>query len=592
MTSNREDIGAGHDAPLTRRWLASVFFLSITFGVLCILPNVWQRIDTLYPFQGIEMMGTDQEHYYASRIGQVLEGDWIIADPYYGTQPASFIQPPFPEWVEGGLGILLGLDTARTVIAVKLVFGALLFLTMTVFFSRFTRRPWWSLFSVTAFLCAGFIFSAPQVLFSMLTDLHFGGEFLRFSRLTNPLFSTLLFFLALHAFLSWAQRGSIPALILTGVLTGLSFYAYPYTWMYLGAIFAVACMVFLFRRDWRRFCQMLGMGAVIFFIAAPYLYNQVAITHDPAYPDVLIRFVLLHVRRGVWGWWMALLPLLAFFPQSKRIFHPWWLLLALGSAAVIAMNQQLVTNLMIMPQHFHWYYILPLAVSCYGIFAGAVVVEPCARRLCSARVRSLGFVFGIIVSIGLGIRVQQLSYIAQRDLWGASQSMAPMFTYLREHVSPGVITFGWGFENELIPIYTSGDVANASNAPMCLCTHERSLNDYFFRLWLSGLSSQEAADTFFTSRRFEVSSNFRGSYYREVTGAYEGIPDDQVEYVLQSYQAFLALPTEKKITKYKLDYLVFPHNIISSLPHYSDLVRSATKAYEDQFFVVWKMHSV
>ena len=188
------------------------------FGVLCVLPNIWQRMDEKYPFAGIEMMGTDQEFYYASRIGQVLEGDWWIADPYYGTKQKNFVQPPLPEWFEGGLGLIFHLDTARTVTLVKLVLGTLLFFVMTLFFAHFTRCRWWSLFAVTAFLCAGFFFSAPQDLFSVISNPNFGGEFLRFSRLTNPLFSSLLFFLTLNAFLSWAQNGSRVGLIFAGIL--------------------------------------------------------------------------------------------------------------------------------------------------------------------------------------------------------------------------------------------------------------------------------------------------------------------------------------------------------------------------------------
>ncbi len=564
----------------------------MTFGVLCILPNIWQRTDERYPFAGIEMMGTDQEFYYASRIGQVLEGDWWIADPYYGTKQKNFVQPPLPEWFEGGLGLVFRLDTARTVLVVKLVFGALLFFVMTLFFTRFTQYRWWSLFAVTAFLCAGFFFSAPQDLFSVISNPNFGGEFLRFSRLTNPLFSSLLFFLALNAFLSWAQNGSRIGLIFAGILTGLSFYSYPYTWTYLGAIYAAICGVFLFRHDWKRLKEMLLMGLIILLIVLPYARHQYVISHDPAYPDVLIRYIVLHSREMVWGLWMFLLFLLPFLPRTKNIFQPWWLLFGIGVAAVISMNQQVVTNLTIVPQHYHWYYILPLGVISWLIYTGASIIEPVVLRVFHKYFLTSFCIVGIIVSIALGVRFQQLSYIQQRDVWGTAQKMAPVLNYLDHNVKPGVITFAWGFENELIPIYTSGDVVDASNAQMCLCTPERKLDNYYLKLWLSGLSYDDAKSEFSTTRRFEVASNFRGTYYRELFGSYEGIPDSDIDYVLAGYKKFLDLTTQQKLLKYKIQYLVFSQDVIASLPRLPELVRFGNVVHKDPQYVVWKVRQL
>ncbi len=571
-----------------RLWLTIAIVMSLAFGVVSILPNVWQRFDKTYPFQGIEMMGTDQEHYYAQRIGQVLRGDLLVGDPH-GIGPSRYIQPPLAEWVEGGLGASLHLDAPRTVIAVKLILGALLALTMMLFFARFTGHRWWAVLAASALLFAGFLSTAPATIPSFFFQPHFDAGFLRFSRPTNPLFSSLLFFLALHAFLSWAQRRSIIALAITGVLTGLAFYAYPYTWSYLGFTYVVACTFFLFKRDWRHLRDMAILALVTGIVALPYFVHQMVISHDPVYPEMLYKFIVLHTRKPVVGVWMFAFLLLPFLPRIRTVFRPWWLLFALAFAGLLAMDQQLISGVMVMPQHYHWYYTHPLALMSWILFLGAVVIGPLFRHYFSDRWRSIFFSLALIALVGIGVRFQQFSYEQSRPNLGALQHAAPMLTYLNDHAQPSDVTFGWGPEKEMIPLYTPGNAYLSANSSLCLCSSDRSLTSYFITLWLSGVTSTQARHTFFTTSRFDVSSNYRGTYWREAGGTYESIPNSEVAYVLAAYRQFLALPDDQKLSKYRMDYFVIADDVIATLPEFSHITERADKVFDDRSYAVWKI---
>lgn len=571
-----------------RLWPVTVALVSLTFGFLCILPNVWQRLDHTYPFQGIEIMGADQEFYYAARIGQVLRGDWMVGDPSADATTKTFVQPPLPEWVQGSVGLLLHLDTPRTVLVVKFLLGILLTIAMVTFFRRFTGHPWWSLLAVSTLLFAGFLSAAPWTIGQFFTDAHFGSEFLRFSRPTNPLFSSLLFFLVLHAFLSWAQHRSRKGLILAGILTGLSFYAYPYTWSYLGFTFALICLYFAYKRDWKRLGEMCLPGVIAAVVAVPYIYHQIIISHDPVYPEMVYRFILLHTRQFVGGTWMFAFMLLPLIPQTRAVFRPWWLLFGLAFAGFLSMDQQLVSNTTIVPQHYHWYYIHPLALMSWVIFVG-VLLCPFIVRFFSIRQRSILFTIILLAIIGCGVRFQQQSYAQSEQMWGELQSASPMLQYITSHSDSHTAVFGWGFEKELVSLYTPAVPYLASNSFVCLCSSDRTLTFYFITLWLSGVSYDQAKASFFTSRRYEVSSTYRGTYWREAGGSYESIPDREVQYVLDEYGKFLNLSDDQKLTKYQMDYFVVPQSVIPTLANFSALTAKADKAFEDNAYVIWKI---
>lgn len=578
--------------PKPAAWIAAVVACGMLFGVLSVLPNVWQRFDDRYPFAGIEMMGTDQEFYYATRIREFQDGFPMVGSAYYAeykNQP--FVQPPLPEWVVGGLGTMLGLNAARTALMEKLLFGCLLFTMMTVFCMLLSGRRWWSLLAVSALLYAGFVFSAPHLLPDVVLGRPLALEFLRFSRLTNPLFSSTLFFTALCLYLLWLQRGSRAALAGCGVFSGLCFYAYPYAWSYLGVAFGLSLLfLWVVKRDRRRALELAAMGMLVAVIAAPYFLHQFsAVRHNESYPLMLLRFCVVHTRHLIGGLWMLVFVLLPLAARRFAPFRPTWFAGALAATGVILMNQQLITGTMLMPLHYHWYYIQPLSVLCWILFLGAALCDPVVRRMPHG-VRAVLFVLCLSFCAFLGVRTQYLAYQNVRSEWGTAQQVSGVLAYLDDKAVPGIVTYtADDMLRELVTVYTSGDVYDADNAPLCLCPDDRRLTPYYFRLWLEGVDAAEARTSFFTTRKPEVSSQLRGSYYREAYGGYDRIPEDHVRMVLEGYESYLSLSTDDKLGTYLLHYLAFRKDRVPDTPQAREVLARTDTVFDDEYFVLWKL---
>lgn len=570
---------------------------AVGFGSLCILPHIWQRLDRTYPFQGIEIMGTDQEQYYAARIREVQDGFWGLGSVYYSDlKDQPYVQPPLPEWVQGGLGILLGLDAARTVVFSKFFFGALLFVFMTLFCLRLSGRKWWSLLAVSAVLLAGFVFSDPTLLPRVLRGVFTDAQFLRFSRLTNPQFSSTLFFAALFFLIGWARTGSRRDLIITGVLTGLSFYAYPYTWTYLGAMLLVLLIMYAWQRERLRVYQLLILAAITAVVAIPYLLNQMAVMQHPLFEDVKTRFILLRTHDPVIGLYMLALLIVGLF-FARRVSDKPEVVTSLALAGVLSMNQQVLTGLQLMVHHYHWFYVHPLAVMLLLLFLGPLLIEPILKWILPSKMvsgvepwngRAAAVALCLVFFVVLGTLFQRESYYNQRVFWGSLQKAAGIFEYFGENGNAGDVVYSPGFEVELLPVYTSVDVYNGGNV-MCLCPEKRNLTAFFFEKWLQGLTPERAREEFPTSRRFELSSRWRGTYYREVCGNYECIPDAVVEEGIVAYEEYIAFSTSKKLALYPLHYLLFRRDEIPDARSMQEVIVQSTSVYEDETYIVWKL---
>lgn len=577
------------DNPAVER--AALAAASILFGILCVLPHAWQRVDPAYPFRGIEMMGTDQE-YYASRIREVMDGNLFIGDLYYADLKADpFVQPPLPEWLQGGMGVLLGLRIGHTVVLSKFLFGALLFAAVALFAGRLFGSRWTGLLGAAAALPAWFLFSSPWVLASALAGEPVAESVARFSRLTNPQVSIIPFFLALWTFMRWRETGRTRDMVWTGLLTGVSFYAYYYTWTMLGATFAVLTFHAALRRDTRTLRAMALLLGVIAVVALPYLLHLRETLLHPGYADLARRIGVVVTHRPLFGAWALLLLALgavAGKPLSGR-HRP--LFAALGAAAFLALNQQVFTGQMLVPQHYHWYFIHPLGILAAMACMAAVAVRV-ARATRTQRLVPFAFVLALGCFAYWGTVFQAHAYAAQRDVWGARQAWAGILRALDRPEFAGVSVYAPDQLADNIAVYTPADVTYAVNTSNCCLTPASRLQDvYFLELWLRGVTPDDAARTFPRERRDEVSRRLFGIYHRERTGAYAGVPDADIDAAAAAYRAYAALDTCAKLTRQPFDLLAWPADAAVP-PRVATLQRGATLLYRDAAYALWDVRGL
>ncbi|MFA5750554.1 MAG: hypothetical protein WC895_05085, partial [Candidatus Shapirobacteria bacterium] len=315
----------------------------------------------------------------------------------------------------------------------------------------------------------------------------------------------------------------------------------------------------------------------------PYAWNLWQVVHHPFYAETAMRLGVIDRRYAVVGIAViafALLPLIF----RKRLGPMVWPVTALVLASIIALNQQLVTGKALVPSHYHWYFVKPLSAILGTILIGSWISDrwtPVIARRIRFSIIACVMIIPFIVS---GVLFQYRSYQRVLPYWRTEQKTVGAIRYLRNHAHPGDVVYAEGDIRDLIPIYTSADMAIAMHANEFLSSDERSEDMYFFDLWMKGVTPEEASNTFPTTRRAELSGRIHGIYYREASGAYANIPDAQVADAIREYAAFVPNAPENILKKYPMKFVVIAHDdpqtsALADIRSRSD-VRFADDAFE------------
>ena len=105
---------------------------------------------------------------------------------------------------------------------------------------------------------------------------------------------------------------------------------------------------------------------------------------------------------------------------------------------------------------------------------------------------------------------------------------------------------------------------------------------------MEGITPEEAAKSFPTDRRSELSGRLYAMHYREAKGSYDSIPDHLVQEAVHAYAEFVDLPTGEKMKLHPLNYVVLPRDFPKSTSSKSVTSRGVL-VYEDAAYRVWQM---
>lgn len=535
-------------------WALSCAALALLFAVAVLWLHLLQRTDRQYPFQGIEMMATDAEGHYAARTREVYDGFFATGNVFYSSpKNQPYLQPPLPEMVPAFLARLLHAEPVSVFILWKAVCAVVLFWMMAGCMRALTGRPWESLIAVSALLFAGALLGAPWDIVRYIVGTNDFMEPLRYSRPINPLWTDCWFFAAVWLLALWTKRCSSSLIIAVALVTVVMVYSYVYAWTYIGASLLFLSLWHLKNRDWLRIRDLTLYALIVGLLGLPYFLHVAATTHHPLYAESAIRIGLVPLRQPVFGVWMFLFLALAAVAAWRRNIC-WPLMLSLALGGLLALNQQLITGQSIVPHHYYWYFLHPLAsmlmLTFFFEMAGGTVLR-------SQRVRAAVGSVVVLCAVAFGFLHQYRAYQSSRAFFGSLQPLAPLLREVDRILRPGQVVFSpQRIVMDLVPIYSSADVYAATNANNYLAPLKRARDVYFFHLWLQGLTPEQATREFFTTRRSELSSWLYAIYYRELLGSYRSIPDDVVAENVTLYARYAALSTKQKLALYPLDFLV------------------------------------
>ncbi len=141
------------------------------------------------------------------------------------------------------------------------------------------------------------------------------------------------------------------------------------------------------------------------------------------------------------------------------------------------------------------------------------------------------------------------------------QRYGPVLNWLNQHAAREEVVLANDPVSHHVAIYTPLNVAyHRAGYASLSATRERLLDTIFIFYRIRGVSSGDAERVFFAEREF-ISWNLYGLYYRQLSGSYEAIPDEEIRDIASRYRAtFSTLAPEwleKKLADYSVNYVVW-----------------------------------
>ena len=356
------------------------FGLAVLVGAIYCLPHLLFLMEAgesyRYPFTAMP-----DERHYASRIHEIYDGHYAIANPdlkEYKDSP--YFWQPLCEILVGGLGKLFGISIENLLVLSDFLFPLVLFLLMYGLASLLTESKMLAILAASAILMASIlIFGPPQSLVywaSRLSFLHLNplmspkSSFL-FSRSINPQCNLVFFFAFLLAIHGVIVRGKQTYSLLAGILMGAFFYCSFYYWSYAMAGSGILGCYLFFKKDLRTLWNLCIVILIGLLLSVPYWVGFHELQTSPAYEEVVRRtyFVASHGAYLPKLEILAVVTFIVFCPVKDRsyVFLASFLL-----GGLLCENQQILTGKKMHPYHWSLYCQAPLAWIAYALFAKAM----------------------------------------------------------------------------------------------------------------------------------------------------------------------------------------------------------------------------
>jgi hypothetical protein len=342
--------------------------LAFVVGFVYLLPNVLFIIeagkDYHYPF-----LAMPDERHYASRIREIYDGHYAIANPDLKEYKGSpYFWQPLSEIIVGCVGKLLGIRIENLLVLSDFVFPFILFLVIYCFGYCLTRGKSLSVLGTCAIMMISIvIFGPPQSLIYWMVPLSLfnvnpllnpKSSFL-FTRSINPQFNLILFFICMIGVYGTVFRKEKIYLFLGGIIIGGLFYVSFFYWSYVIAGCGIFGFYSLLKRDVKTFGKlvMIIIGGAI--LSIPYWVGVSELSTSPIYDEVIKRCMVQfsHKPYLVKLELLGIFVFLLFCPKKDRsyVFLASFLL-----GGIICENQHILTGKRIAPYHWSLYCQAPL----------------------------------------------------------------------------------------------------------------------------------------------------------------------------------------------------------------------------------------
>lgn len=543
------------------------FLLALISGLIIAFPQFYFRYDSDVPYQGIDLHGSHEESFYLNRIKEVQDGSLSLGCPFLkNNKNTPYITPPLGEIITAALGKTFFLALNNTILLARFLFPFAIFLLIYFFVVSFSRDKLAGL-TAAALVILGRHLISLKGLWQLLQAKPASDNFLVFFRPVHPQVSSLFFFAFLLFFWLFFIKKQWRWGIASALCLGLSFYLYPFLWMFLYPCAGMFLLILLWQK---KFADVKRIGLIVLaglVIGIPYFVNFYYASLHPLFSEVLARVGTFKTHQPFLHPlpFLLLAAYLLFFSRGwkeRYIFS-----LALILTPFIVFNQQVLTGRQLVVLHFHWYYHIPLVqifltiilleklqgVKCRSaatqhFYKSVGLFNPLKHRLKLKRVAAF-FLIGL--SIFNGILIQKASYQAAKPAVSQEQRYGPIISWLNKNTKKEEVVFTSQELAGFVLNYTSLNVQYSPFAFFYLCSSEDyALKNIALLSRLQGLSPEKAKEQF-------SEQGGQGAYGVKYSQGGGSFSDKEINSFSQKYQEVLATPLAKIWQEQEVKYLVW-----------------------------------
>lgn len=454
-------------ALLFRKHEVAILF-SVLIGFIVVGPQILFIHELGNNYKGIYMTGADAELHYLARMQEVVDsgglGNPFIYE-YKNNVPSTAYT--ISETILAWPARIFSLSISDLSLFYKFLLPAIIALLAYGLTYRLIGSRLWSVVSMITIVLGSTLLNLPDILHLVRWEEVY-TQFVIYSRPINPEFSSILFFIYLHTLLTVLKRRTSDWFILLGLLLGLSFYTYLYSYTFFLALNFVLFCIYLVKKDMRQAFGFFYATVIGLAIGSLSIINTLKLYGHPYFQDMATLSDIIYSHHSIVSIAGIVVAIVFFIFALKHKNYPNIVFLgALLTTSFIVINQQIITGILIQEGHYHWYFNTPIFI---------LILITASYFFTKERYRVVGVIIAVlvgVVSLTSSVLIQTSSYGYWVAKTQSNQKYAEVLAWIKTNTSKESVVLANKLLSELIPVYTSANVVWEDHASYYLLPQER-----------------------------------------------------------------------------------------------------------------------
>lgn len=452
---------------LSRKHLVAIL-LSILIGFAVAVPQIWFIYSLGNNYRGIHMTGADAELHYLTRMQEAVDGGGLGSPfiyEYKNNVPSTTYT--ISEAVLALPAKVLNISIPNINLFYKFLLPIIIALLVYGLTYRLTGSRLWSIPSMAMIVLGSTLINFPDIMHLLRWEKVY-TQFVIYSRPVNPEFSSILFFAYLHVLLTSLRKKTWNWFIILGILFGLSFYIYFYSYTFFLSLNVVLFCIYLIKKERGIPLGIFSASVIGVAMGSLSIMNTINLYGHPYFKgmavlsDIVSSHGLIISTAGI----ITGIVFLAF----AFIYKNYPDLIFLGALLVtsfVVINQQIITGVLVQEGHYHWYFNTPIFILTL-VVAGHYFIGQKYRVMGTIVVVSL-----CTISLVNAFLVQTSSYEYLAVKTRTNQKYMVVLDWIKTKTPKESVIMANQSLSELVPVYTSANVVWEDHASYYLLPQER-----------------------------------------------------------------------------------------------------------------------